>query len=106
MINIHQYYVYILTNAYNTVLYTGITNDVERRCLEHKKKYVKGFTQKYNVDKLVYFETYNEVEEAIKREKQIKGYSRSKKVALIEGFNKNWKDLFLNGKIQLPVSQK
>ena len=106
MIYIHQYYVYILTNAYNTVLYTGITNDVERRCLEHKKKYVKGFTQKYNVDKLVYFETYNEVEEAIKREKQIKGYSRSKKVALIEGFNKNWKDLFLNGKIQLPVSQK
>ena len=106
MINIHQYYVYILTNAYNTVLYTGITNDIERRCLEHKKKYVKGFTQKYNVDKLVYFETYNEVEEAIKREKQIKGYSRSKKVALIEGFNKNWKDLFLNGKIQLPVSQK
>ena len=54
----------------------------------------------------MYFETYNEVEEAIKREKQIKGYSRSKKVALIEGFNKNWKDLFLNGKIQLPVSQK
>jgi putative endonuclease len=106
MINIHQYYVYILTNAYNTVLYTGITNDVERRCLEHKKKYVKGFTQKYNVDKLVYFETYNEVEEAIKREKQIKGYSRSKKVALIEGFNKNWKDLFLNGKIQLPVSKE
>ena len=106
MIYIHQYYVYILTNAYNTVLYTGITNDIERRCLEHKKKYVKGFTQKYNVDKLVYFETYNEVEEAIKREKQIKGYSRSKKVALIKGFNKNWKDLFLNGKIQLPVSQK
>jgi len=106
MINIHQYYVYILTNAYNTVIYTGITNDVERRCLEHKKKYVKGFTQKYNVDKLVYFETYNEVEEAIKREKQIKGYSRSKKVALIEGFNKNWKDLFLNGKIQLPVSKE
>jgi putative endonuclease len=105
MVKVHEYYVYILTNAYDTVLYTGITNDIERRCLEHKKKYVKGFTQKYNVDKLVYFETYNEVEEAIKREKQIKGYSRSKKDALIEGFNKDWQDLFLNGKIQRPGSQ-
>ena len=106
MLKEHQYYVYILTNVYNNVLYTGITNDIERRCIEHKKKYVKGFTQKYNVDKLVYFETYNEVEEAIKREKQIKGYSRIKKIALIEGFNKDWQDLFLNGKIQLPRSQQ
>jgi putative endonuclease len=106
MIQVHQYYVYILTNAYNTVLYTGITNDLERRCLEHKKKYVKGFTQKYNVDKLVNFETYTEVEEAIRREKQIKGYSRSKKIALIEGLNKDWRDLFLNGKIHLPRTPK
>ena len=106
MIKVHQYYVYILTNVYNNVLYTGITNDIERRCIEHKKKYVKGFTQKYNVDKLVYFETYNEVEEAIKREKQIKGYSRAKKIALIEGFNKDRQDLFLNGKIQLRGSQE
>ena len=106
MVKAHQYYVYILTNTYNNVLYTGITNDLERRCLEHKKKYVNGFTQKYNVGKLVYFETYNEAEAAIKREKQIKGYSRSKKIALIEGFNKGWGDLFLNGKIQLPVSQE
>jgi putative endonuclease len=90
MLKVHQYYVYILTNEYNKVLYTGITNDLERRCLEHKKKYVKGFTQKYNVDKLIYFETYTEVEEAIKREKQIKGSSRSKKISLIEGFNKDW----------------
>ncbi len=106
MLKEHQYYVYILTNAYNNVLYTGITNDLERRCKEHKKKYIKGFTQKYNVDKLVYFEIYNEVEEAIKREKQIKGYSRAKKIALIEGFNKDRQDLFLNGKIQLRGSQE
>ena len=105
MVKVNEYYVYILTNSYNKVLYTGMTNDLERRCLEHKQKYVKGFTQKYNVDKLVYFEMYNEVEEAIKREKQIKGYSRIKKTALIEGFNKDWRELFLNGKIQLPKSQ-
>lgn len=106
MLKVYQYYVYILTNAYNTVLYTGITNDLERRCLEHKKKYVKGFTQRCNVDKFVYFETYDELEEASKREKQIKGYSRSKKIALIEGFNKDWRDLFLNSKIQLPGRQE
>ena len=74
---IHLYYVYILSNAHNTVLYTGVTNDLQRRCLEHKQKIIKGFTQKYNVDKLVYFEQFDFAESAIEREKQIKGYSRA-----------------------------
>lgn len=98
-----QYYIYILTNAYNNVLYTGVTNDIGRRCIEHKKKLIKGFAKKYNVDKLVYFESYTEVEDAIEREKQIKGYSKRKKIALIEGFNKGWEELSENGKIHLPV---
>lgn len=90
---LHLYYVYIMTNAHNNVLYTGVTSDLERRCYEHKHKIYKGFTKKYNVDKLIYFEKFEFVEDAINREKQIKGYSRSKKVALIEGFNKDWNEL-------------
>ena len=92
------YYVYILTNAYNTVLYTGVTNDLERRCYQHKHKLVKGFTQKYNVSKLIYFEIFDDINLAISREKQIKGYSRAKKVALIDKFNKNWDELHYNQK--------
>ena len=80
---VYLYYVYILTNAYNKVLYTGVTNDLERRRYEHKQKNIKGFTQKYNVDKLVYFEQFDFIDLAISREKQIKGYSRAKKIALI-----------------------
>jgi putative endonuclease len=95
---IQLYYVYILTNASNKVLYTGITNNLERRCYEHLNKLVKGFTQKYNVYKLVYFEIFDEVEEAIFREKQIKGYSRAKKVALINRFNSEWNELPFDGK--------
>ncbi|MFH2142277.1 MAG: GIY-YIG nuclease family protein [Bacteroidota bacterium] len=76
---IHIYYVYILTNKNHNVLYTGITNDLIRRTWEHKQKMTKGFTQKYNVDKLVYFEIIDYVDLAIAREKQIKGYSRAKK---------------------------
>jgi putative endonuclease len=68
---IKLYYVYILTNAYNKILYTGVTNDLERRCFEHKQKIVKGFSQKYNVDKLVYFEKFDFIDLAISREKQI-----------------------------------
>ena len=97
---IHIYYVYILTNTHHTVLYTGVTNDLERRCFEHKQKKIKGFTQKYNVDKLVYFERFDFIDLAIAREKQIKGYSRMKKMALIDQFNKEWKELFYNGKIE------
>jgi len=90
---IHLYFVYILTNSSNNVLYVGVTNDLERRCYEHKQKLIKGFTQKYNVDKLVYFEVFDSIELAIFREKQIKGYSRSKKDKLINEFNLEWKEL-------------
>jgi len=90
---IHLYYVYMLTNSSNNVLYVGVTNDLERRCYEHKQKLIKGFTQKYNVDKLVYFEVFDSIELAIFREKQIKGYSRSKKDKLINEFNLEWKEL-------------
>jgi putative endonuclease len=90
---IHLYYVYIITNAYQNVFYTGITNDLIRRCNEHKEKKIKGFTQKYNVNKLIYFEKFDFIDLAIAREKQIKGYSRSKKIVLIESSNKNWIDL-------------
>ena len=91
---IHSYFVYILTNAHNNVFYTGITNDLERRCTEHKQKKNKGFTRKYNVDKLVYFEHFDFINSAIAREKQLKGYSRVKKIDLINNFNKEWKDLY------------
>jgi len=98
-LKIHLYYVYILTNASHKVLYTGITNDLERRCYEHIHKLVKGFTQKYNVNKLIYFEIFEDIDLAISREKQIKGYSRSKKVALIDQLNKNWDELRYNKKL-------
>lgn len=97
---IHLYYVYILTNASHKVLYTGVTNDLERRCFEHKQKKIKGFTQKYNIDRLIYFEKFDFVDFAIIREKQIKGYSRAKKTALIDQFNKGWKDLYCDGRVE------
>ena len=81
-----QYYVYILTNSTRT-LYVGVTNDLERRMYEHKNKLVPGFTSKYNVTWLASYEQTSDVESAIEREKQIKGWRRSKKVALIESFN-------------------
>jgi len=89
----HLYYVYILTNAHHNVLYVGVTNDLERRCYEHKQKKIKGFTKKYNVDKLIYFERFDLIDLAIGREKQIKGFSRAKKLALINQSNKEWKEL-------------
>lgn len=87
------YYVYILTNKYNTVLYTGVTNDLERRMKEHRSPENRGFTAMYNVHKLVYYETFDDVVEAIAREKQIKSGSRQKKIDLIVAFNPWWKDL-------------
>lgn len=87
-----QYYVYIMTNKSRT-LYTGVTNNLERRVYEHKYKLIKGFTSKYNITLLVYFEVCNDIREAIAREKQIKGWLRSKKIALIESVNPGWKDL-------------
>jgi putative endonuclease len=89
-----QYYVYIVTNKHNSVLYTGITNDLIRRVYEHRGKLIEGFTKKYNVGKLVYFEIFRGVEDAILREKQIKGGSRAKKLDLINNFNKDWRDLY------------
>ena len=89
-----QFYVYILTNWKNTVLYTGVTNDLKRRVYEHKEKLVEGFTKRYNLTKLVYYEIAETAEAAIIREKQIKAGSRQKKVELVEGMNKEWLDLY------------
>ena len=89
-----QYYIYILTNKNNTVLYTGMTNDLVRRVYEHKNKLCQGFTKKYNVDKLVYYEMSIDVLSAIAREKQIKSGSRKKKELLIESMNVEWVDLY------------
>jgi putative endonuclease len=89
-----DYFVYILANRWNLVLYTGITSDLVRRVFEHREKLVEGFTRKYNVYKLIYYEVYTDVMEAIAREKQIKGYSRKKKAALIEKTNSKWNDLY------------
>lgn len=88
-----MYYVYILSNWNNRVLYTGMTNNLERRLYEQKHHLVKGFTSKYNIGKLLYFDSTEDVKQAIEREKQIKGWIRSKKVALIEGMNPGWHDL-------------
>jgi len=90
----HQYYVYILTNKFNRVLYTGITNDIYRRVYEHKNKLIKGFSSKYNVTKLIYYEVFDNVESAIVREKQIKGGSRKKKINFIMNMNPMLIDLY------------
>ena len=81
-----------MTNKSGT-LYTGVTNNLERRIYEHKHHLVKGFTNKYNIDKLIYFEETSDINAAISREKQIKGWLRKKKIALIESMNPEWKDL-------------
>ena len=90
----NQYYVYMLTNKSNTVIYTGITNNLKRRIYEHKEKLVEGFTKRYNVTKLVYYEIFRDAENAIMREKQIKSGSRAKKIALVNGMNPTWNDLY------------
>lgn len=92
--NRRTYHVYIMTNKYNTVLYTGVTNNLMRRVWEHKEKLHEGFTKKYNVNKLVYYEEYGNVNEAIAREKQLKAGSRQKKVDLIKRLNPEWRDLY------------
>ena len=88
-----QYYVYFLTNWNNKVLYIGVTNDLKRRVYEHKNALTQGFTQKYNVNKLVYYEICEEIEGAISREKQIKAGSRQKKNELVARVNPGWEDL-------------
>ena len=86
--------VYIMTNKGHRVLYTGVTSNLFKRVAEHKNKVVAGFTSNYNVTKLVYYEEFNTMEEAIAREKQIKGGSRQKKIDLINSKNPEWKDLY------------
>ena len=88
------YYVYILTNKSNKVLYTGITSNLIKRVYEHKQKLVDGFTKRYNVNKLVYYDYSEDVYGAIQREKQIKGKLRKKKIEIIEKMNPEWKDLY------------
>ena len=87
-----SYYVYIMMSRSDT-LYTGMTNDLQRRVYEHKQKLLDGFTKKYNIDMLAYYEDTDDVEAAIRREKQIKGWRRSKKIELIESTNPQWRDL-------------
>ncbi|MGE5847424.1 MAG: GIY-YIG nuclease family protein [Ignavibacteria bacterium] len=89
-----NYFTYILTNKNNTVLYTGMTNNLFRRGWEHKSQLYPSFTQRYNVNKLVYYEAFDNPIDAIKREKQIKAGSRKKKLELINNFNPEWKDLY------------
>ena len=88
-----MYYVYILTNRNNKVMYVGVTNNLERRVYEHKNGLLEGFTKKYNVNKLVYFDSTTDIKAAITREKQIKGWTRNKKNELVETINPNWVDL-------------
>ena len=90
---IHQYYLYIITNKKNGVLYIGVTNNLERRMLEHKNKLIKGFSSRYNLDKLVYLEVYQYVEDAIKREKNMKKWKREWKINLIVEANPDWDDI-------------
>lgn len=87
-------YVYILASRCNGTLYVGVTSDLVKRIYEHKNDIYDGFTQKYNVKNLVYYEVFESIEEAIKREKQIKGWLRKKKIALIEQNNQEWTDLY------------
>lgn len=89
-----QYYVYIMSNPTNTVTYTGVTNNLYRRVIEHKNKIIEGFTKKYKITKLVCYETSESAESAIWREKQIKVYKRQRKVELINSMNTGWEDLF------------
>ncbi len=92
----NDYYVYIITNKYNTTLYVGVTNNLVRRIYEHKNKLIDGFSAKYNLNKLIYYEHTNDIESAISREKQIKNYSRAKKEQLIGKFNSTKKDLYFD----------
>ena len=91
-----QSYVYIMTNWEHRVLYTGVTSNLIKRIYQHREEVSSGFTQKYRVKKLVYYEIHNDIREAITREKQIKAGSRKKKIELINSMNPNWNDLYGN----------
>ena len=88
-----MHYVYLLTNQSDAVMYIGVTNDLKRRLLEHRSGLIEGFTKKYHVHKLVYYETFSDINNAIRREKQLKGWIRAKKNALVETMNPKWLDL-------------
>ena len=90
----HQYFVYFITNYNNTTAYIGVTNNLIHRIYEHKKKIIAGFTAKYNLNKLVYYEIFDNIIYAIEREKQLKAGSRKKKIDLINSFNPSWDDLY------------
>ena len=92
--NRRKYYIYILTNRHHTVLYIGVTGNLVKRIWQHKQKEIEGFTKRYNVNRLIYFEEYQWVYDAIEREKQLKGWTRKKKENLIEKLNPDWFDLF------------
>lgn len=89
-------YVYILTNISNRVMYIGVTSNLEKRIYEHKYELVDGFTKKYHIHKLVYYEEYSDIKTAIEREKQLKGWRREKKNELVESINSTWEDLSEN----------
>lgn len=89
----YNYYIYILVNINNKVLYVGVTNNLEKRIREHKSGTIEGFTKKYNIHKLVYYETYSDIKEAINREKQLKGWSRDKKNQIIGKNNPEWREI-------------
>jgi putative endonuclease len=89
----NTYHVYILASKRNGTLYIGVTNDLERRVYEHKKNLIEGFTKKYNIHNLVYYEDVNDIHSALQREKQLKRWSRQWKIELIERFNPEWNDL-------------
>jgi len=91
-----QSYIYIMTNYNETVIYTGVTSNLPKRVFEHKNKLLEGFTKNYNVTKLVYYEVFDNIENAILREKQIKAGSRENKLKLIKAFNPRWDDLYEN----------
>tara|TARA_R110002072_G_scaffold299168_1_gene474102 strand:- start:6216 stop:6584 length:369 start_codon:yes stop_codon:yes gene_type:complete len=93
MKNVHQYYVYILASKIRGTLYIGMTNDLQRRVYEHKMGITRGFTSKYGVNKLIYFETFKDVNEAIEREKRLKKWNRAWKIELFEKNNPSWQDL-------------
>src|SRR5688500_13036708 len=104
-----EYYVYIMTNR-SRALYTGVTNNLKRRVYEHKNKLIEGFTSKYNIQYLVYYESTSSIHAALAREKQIKGWRRARKIALIDSMNPEWKDLseewFVSRKMRMAKKPK
>lgn len=104
--NTKQYYIYFITNYTNTTLYFGVTNNLERRIFEHKNKLIKGFSEKYNLTKLVYYEIFDDIEFAIFREKQLKKWLRKNKNKLITNANQNWIDLYSENKNIIPLPLK